>query len=257
MKPLNKMMQLIPPFGFVRKYYDKIYDFQFNKEMDKQAYRLKKIRNIHRDETCFVIGNGPSIKKTNLDLLRGHYCFGVNRFFEHPFSKYCQYWAVQDGRVFNDYHKEILGLDKVIFLGGTRLVDWCKQPEYYWQYVENDVFIPKRLGSMIHHKQMSTDASEGIYIGDGVPFLCIQMAYHMGFKKVYVIGMDCDHSGDRHFYTPDTKEKKLERKSQWESVFQCYRICSETFQKDGRTLANATVGGKLDVIPRTKLEDVA
>lgn len=255
MKPLNKMMKLVPPFGVIRKYYDRIYDFQFNKEMDKQAKRLAKIKDIHTGK-CFVIGNGPSIKKTKLDLIRGHYCFGVNRFFEHSFSKYCQYWAVQDSRVFNDYHREILGLDKVVFLGGSRLVDWCKCPEYYWEYVENDVYIPKRLGSMVYNKKMSTDASQGIYLGEGVPFLCIQMAYHMGFKEVYVVGMDCDHSGDRHFYTPDEREKKLKKKDKWDDVFSCYHTCSKVFQQNGRTLANAGVGGKLDVIPRVRLEDV-
>jgi hypothetical protein len=41
--------------------------------------KLEKFREIHKGERCFVVANGPSLKKTNLDLLRGELTFGLNR----------------------------------------------------------------------------------------------------------------------------------------------------------------------------------
>ena len=39
------------------------------------------MRNIHRGERCFIIGNGPSLKNTDLAKLKDEYTFGMNRIY--------------------------------------------------------------------------------------------------------------------------------------------------------------------------------
>src|SRR3990172_3349677 len=37
--------------------------------------------DLHSGQLCFIIGNGPSLKQTDLTRLRGEYTFGMNRFY--------------------------------------------------------------------------------------------------------------------------------------------------------------------------------
>lgn len=43
--------------------------------------RLSLLRDAHKGERCFLIGNGPSLKRTDLSLLRNEFSFGFNRIF--------------------------------------------------------------------------------------------------------------------------------------------------------------------------------
>ncbi len=43
--------------------------------------RLKKYQNLYNGKRCFVIGNGPSLKNTDLSLLKDEYAFGMNRIY--------------------------------------------------------------------------------------------------------------------------------------------------------------------------------
>ena len=43
--------------------------------------RLEALRDRHRGERCFVIGNGPSLQRTDLTKLRGERTFGLNRIY--------------------------------------------------------------------------------------------------------------------------------------------------------------------------------
>ena len=38
---------------------------------------LKQLKNIHVGERCFIIGNGPSLKKTDLSKLKDEYTIGT------------------------------------------------------------------------------------------------------------------------------------------------------------------------------------
>src|SRR5512140_2527548 len=42
---------------------------------------MKRYQNRHEGQTCLIIGNGPSLANTPLDLLRHYPSFGTNRIF--------------------------------------------------------------------------------------------------------------------------------------------------------------------------------
>jgi len=42
---------------------------------------LRRFKDIHTGERCFIIGNGPSLKKTDLSFLKDEYTFGLNRIY--------------------------------------------------------------------------------------------------------------------------------------------------------------------------------
>ena len=39
------------------------------------------MKDIHRGERCFIIGNGPSLRKMDVSKLQGEYTFGMNRIY--------------------------------------------------------------------------------------------------------------------------------------------------------------------------------
>jgi len=43
--------------------------------------KVQALKDLHKGERCFIIGNGPSLKKTDLAKLRNEYTFGMNRFY--------------------------------------------------------------------------------------------------------------------------------------------------------------------------------
>src|SRR5512146_2496007 len=43
--------------------------------------KLSALKDSHRGERCFLIGNGPSLRSTDLSRLRGEFTFGFNRIF--------------------------------------------------------------------------------------------------------------------------------------------------------------------------------
>ena len=40
---------------------------------------LKKYKNVHKGKRVFLIGNGPSLAKTNLDLIKDEYSIAMCR----------------------------------------------------------------------------------------------------------------------------------------------------------------------------------
>ena len=40
---------------------------------------VKKFKNKHLGERCFIVGNGPSLKNTKLDLIKNEFSFAMNR----------------------------------------------------------------------------------------------------------------------------------------------------------------------------------
>ena len=43
--------------------------------------RLAQLKDIHRGQRCFIIGNGPSLRNTDLSRLRAEYTIGMNRIY--------------------------------------------------------------------------------------------------------------------------------------------------------------------------------
>ena len=43
--------------------------------------RLAALKDIHKGQRAFIIGNGPSLKQTDLTKLKNEFTFGMNRIY--------------------------------------------------------------------------------------------------------------------------------------------------------------------------------
>ena len=87
--------------------------------------RLSKLRNIHAGKRCFIIGNGPSLRKEDLQKLyqRGEYTFAcnslINLFEELQF--FPTYYFVQDNKVLLNNKEKILHYNGNIFIKSHKI----------------------------------------------------------------------------------------------------------------------------------------
>jgi len=253
----------------LRKEFDSYRDKQLiktyvtDKRYDVYEKRIKKFHNIHKGERCFLIGTGPSINKTNIDLLKNEIIIGVNTLYgicdRHKLN--LKYYAIADPVVWSKNYKNILSLNTILFVGFQAGKDYLSNKEEYKKY-QNCEAIPIRQQERLRavgwkNKDLTLGAPTCHSV---IANMGLTIAYYMGFKEVYLIGVDCDYSGRMHFDEGKYKKIPYRPSLNWEKVFEEsfeeYRIIKDAFEKDNRKIYNSTIGGKLEVFERKSLEEI-
>lgn len=224
--------------------------------------RMEQYRNKHAGQRCFVIGNGPSLKKTDLSLLKNEESFGANRLYllfdEMDFRP--TYYCSINPLVQEQFGEDMSKLDMVKFFNWN-----CRK---YFSEDEKLLFIKSRLA--LKDIAFQPDATRQIGDGGTVTVASLHLAYYMGFKEVVLIG--CDHSfaekgtpnktisNDRddvnHFhpdYFPKGASWQLPDFVKNEIA---YRKVKAAFEADGREVVDATIGGKLQVFRKVDYESL-
>lgn len=134
------------------------------------------------------------------------------------------------------------------------------------------------LGDSSHWlNRVDTDLTHRIPWGQGtINALAIPAAIYMGFKKIYLIGNDCNmfvenlikedlEAEVKHFYTSnpfaarDVSIQDLGLEFWFRSLgefYKSYRLLREHAEARGVQIINATKGGLLDVFPRCNYEEL-
>ncbi len=219
--------------------------------------RLAAFRDRHRGQRCFILGNGPSLRRTDLSLLRDEVTFGLNRIYllfdEMGFAT--TYYVSVNDLVIEQCAEDIarLAMPKFITWRGRR---WLRHDP---QVIFLDTDYTGR-------ETFSQDATGRIFEGFTVTYVALQLAYFMGFQEVVLIGVD--HSfqtkgranevvrssgADPNHFSPDYFGPGF----QWqlpdlEGSERAYRMAREAFEADGRRVVDATIEGKLQVFPKVE-----
>ncbi len=272
----NNYKSSIPLYGtgsILRKEFQKILkihedkkralDFINDKRYIPYEEKIKKFHNIHKGKRCFILATGPSLQKTNVKLLKDEILFGVNSLYRGMDKiglKKVDYYAVQDRNMFNHYYNDLLSLDTIFFLGILAAKEYLLKKEEYEKIQKNEPLLLRSLQRIRYSGWKTKDITKGVYGAHLVPVgMCLPIAYYMGFKEVYLLGCDCDYSGPVHHYDGFKEKKEILPKyneKYWTETFREFEIYKEGYEKDGRKIYNATIGGKLEVYERRRIEDV-
>ena len=227
---------------------------------EREGKRLRRFNNAHEGERCFIIGTGPSLNDTNVSLLRNETTFGVNTLYTglDRFRISWNYYCVSDKVVWRRHWRDILELDTKLFLSDAAADETLRHIAHYREHLGQPVYFVRRRNHTGYLSEISKDIAKGMYWGGTVIIdACLQIAYYMGFKDVYLLGCDCDYSGMHRFDGSTTEELNGPGvRGEWEDIFEAYRVCGRAFEERGGTIVNCTVGGKLEVFDRMRLEDV-
>lgn len=217
--------------------------------------RLRSYKGCHSGR-CFIIGNGPSLRNSDLKRLMelGEVTFACNSliklFDEIPFRP--TYYFAQDNRIILDNRKEIESYQ------GTRFLKAHYAGRYHIIGVTyyNMLFPKKPIG-------FSSDIAKVVYSGQTVTYSMIQFAAYMGFKEIYLIGVDCNYSPGNDVITKesyfDTRLFNSARSyaaPEVDTNLLAYARAKEVCDKRGITIYNATRGGKLEIFERADLDTV-
>jgi hypothetical protein len=220
---------------------------------------LKKYKDIHKGERCFIIGNGPSLKGMDLQRLRNEITFGTNRIYllydELGFKT--SYYVCMNRHVNDQFNGDIAKL------GVPKFVKWdCR---HHYAGCDDMHYLSSRRSESFHQ---SIDC--GIWEGATVTYAAMQLAYYMGFKAVVLVGVDHNFTtqGDPHKLVVESDEDNnhfhpnyFGKGCKWqlpdlETSERAYRLARAAYEADGRSILDATVDGKLNVFDKVKFANL-
>ena len=219
--------------------------------------RLGAHRDAHRGETCVIVGNGPSAAEIDLEALEDTPTFCLNRGYLlwEGSGRAPTYYVAVNELVIEQFADEIAELPYPLF------VPWLYRDRF--QNAPDAVFFETRIEDVF-----ITDVRRGIAPGASVTIAALQLAYHMGFAEVLLLGID------HRFETKGPPHAKIRQTGSDPNHFRPdyfgdgtswnlpdlahsargYELADAAFEADGRRVVNATPGTSLEVFRSARRE---
>ena len=222
--------------------------------------RLNHLRDTHRGERCFIIGNGPSLKEMDLSPLRDEFTFGLNR----AYLMFDKLGFATDCLVSVNRHVIEQCAEEISAQPCLKFISWA-----------NRNLLPANADvayvRSVQQPGFSTNpATRGVWEGATVTFVAMQLAYLMGFEQVYLVGVDHSFSttgephklvqsqGDdpNHFDASYFGKGFLWQLPDLETSEVAYSMARRAFEEDNRQILDATVDGKLQIFEKVSFDNL-
>ncbi len=246
----------------------------FNKHglfLNNNSRRLMQMKDSHKGERCFLIGNGPSLSPDDLHMLKDEYTFGTNMVYKifpdtdwRP-SFHCVsdsiYASKLGDELYNNVKSPLFTIEKTYHKMTKRTLDTT-----YVHTIASERY--KVRGNVFAYCMVKAT----------VLSLAAEFAFHMGFSEIYLLGVDCTnpHAAGGHFTDnyaskeiAQTDIARIKTRMNKENItteqigehiidrsLVVYRLLKSYADKHGIKIYNATRGGNLEIFPRVNLEDV-
>lgn len=238
--------------------------------------RNEIFRDRHKGQRCFVLGNGPSLKKQDLSPLVDEITFVTNTFHVHPLvgdSWQPTYYFLSDPQYFDG---------TVDFADFTAITSRIKAapffvPSYAHKFLQQSGALPAERtyyvaagGVRFDRTDERPDFTKVTPGMQTVVQLAIMGAMFMACSPIYLMGVDHDwlsHGGeDLHFYSEHEADAQpdghvgpwtyLSLMDAMTTMWQVYVMLHKIAAAEGIEIINCTRGGFLDVFPRANYEQI-
>lgn len=242
----------------------------------KSNPQIKKLKGCFSGKRCFIIGTGPSLKIKDLEELKrnNEISFASNKIFK-LFSQTSwrpQLYCVSDMEVLYFYYNQIVSLEikyqfivNILHSKYKECVDGnkLKSPFKYIFDIYKYGKVNKKTGKEV--PAFSTEVDK--YVVDGgitVTYSMLQIAYFLGFREIYLLGVDFDYDdksgADKkrsdHFCEDYIEEGEVVNFPRLNESFEAYKAAEKFSRKHGFRIYNATRGGKLEVFERISFDSI-
>jgi hypothetical protein len=235
---------------------------------------LANAKNIHDGKRAFIIATGPSLNDLDLSKLKGEIAFGVNGTYmlanvDLTYFAYVSNWWHKDhleGIRKVRCQRRFLPVEYQEELESSTPTSWYRKimPAYHSHY---GIRLPIPRG-------LSYQPENYIHAGGTVIFVCLQLALHMGFKEVIIIGLDhsykksdgskiqksptqLDVEGDDHsHFSKDYFKKGTSAHIDLAAMERGYALADKAFRKEGKLILNASSRSDLKIFPRIRFDDL-
>jgi hypothetical protein len=264
MKQTLKAILPAPALNFARNAYDGIrrlpqlpaaYLHPWRRESIR---RLAELKDVHKGKRAFIIGNGPSLKQTDLSKLKNEITFGMNRIYvmfpEMGFQT--TYFCSINDLVAEQFNEDILALPMPKFMA------WRSRRHFNPQLPITQ--IPTFLYTSYTGPRFSPDVRGRVWESATVTNVALQLAFHMGIQQVILIGVDHNFTskGEANKTVVSTGDDPnhvsanyFGKGIRWQlpdldTSEIGYALARDFYKKSGREVLDATVGGKLTIFPK-------
>ncbi|MGZ4732521.1 MAG: 6-hydroxymethylpterin diphosphokinase MptE-like protein [Terriglobales bacterium] len=264
MKEAIKRNVPAPVWGLARETYLSLRRMPEAREAARHPWRQESIARLaewkdeYKGQRAFIIGNGPSLHQTDLKKLKNEFTFGLNRIFlmfpTLGFQTSCLVCV-------NDLVVE-QSLNDIDALAIPKFISW--RSRRFFSPSQTISSLPTFLYTTYESPKFATDVRGRLWEGATVTNVALQLAFHMGFQRVVLIGVDHNYStkgepnktvvsqGDdpNHFSASYFGKGFRWQLPDLDMSEVGYGMARAAYEKAGREVLDATVGGKLTVFPK-------
>ena len=221
--------------------------------------KVAALRNVHSGEKAIILCNGPSLKDVDFSAMENIFTFGLNKInllFGHTDFRPSAIVAVNPF-VIEQNADFFSSTDILLFLDRTAIRHGISSTEHI-HFLHSCGF-----------PYFARDCSVSVFQGFTVTYVALQLAYHMGFSKVALIGCDHDYrmTGNPNsigynesrdpghfcedYFSPNQPWQFPDLKAS-EYYYDLARRC---YEDDGRMIVNASTKTRLDIFPLIRFQD--
>ena len=215
------------------------------------------MKDIHEGETCIIMGNGPSLNDVPKEFLDSYITLGSNKIFRLPYRP--DYYVIAD--------KTALESCLPVIKNG-----WRPKKQMFLR-AEACVEGNYPIYPVVVSGAFSVDIDNCVMMGGTATYVLFQIASYLGFKKIYLVGVDHyypksmtgetgvftaegddpDHfvcEGGQPYHTPG------ETCVRPQDTTIVYGWAKKIFDELGIKVINLTEGSKLDIFEKGNLKSV-
>jgi hypothetical protein len=255
--------------GLIRRIRKKLRKHLLKQKVSRDQAYWVSLKDKYAGRPGWVIGNGPSLKYTDLDRLKNEICIASNKIYlafdETEWRP--DFVTVVDTVLWPKILKESLQhysrihLPKYLFMDG----DHRSKQLTFWKTLPMPRAKPDDSYCLC-----STDAVKGFHGGSTVTYENLQLAMHLGLNPIYLIGCDHYYGGEsnvvqeqqveasevNHFHPDYRAVGELVNPATIDLMTNSYEHARVFAEKNGYKIYNATRGGKLEVFERKGFDSI-
>lgn len=238
--------------------------------LTRNERRIRSLHNSAAGKRIFIIGNGPSLRDTDLTSLKDEITIGTNSIFlnRQNMGFDVTHYVVEDYLVAEDRTEEILAMKGPTKWFGNYL-------RYAIPHAEDTLWtnVSVDYREFREWPKFGRDLGRIAFVGGTVTYLCIQLAYYLGAAEVVLVGVDHSYvvpddeplEGNtltstrddvNHFHADYFGAGKRWHLPKVERMELSYVRARKVFDEEGRRIVNATKGGMLEVFERVDFDDL-
>lgn len=232
---------------------------------DRKYLKLLRINNKipkSNSNTCFILGNGPSIKDVDIKLITNYDAFTVNYFHKSEQSSLLN----SKYHIFVDelfYEGEGLEYTKNLIQSKKELSFFVRHHAYnkFSEFFDRDNIFYMYQKKVQVGKKINCDITKNSDACINVLISAIEIAIFLGYKKIYLLGCDynsyCSNT-DSHFYKDNTVKKiNIGDELRYYALAHKHLYALQDYSEEkGINIINLTKNSLIDAFEKKSLDDV-
>lgn len=236
---------------------------------------LKSLQNKYVGSRAFIVGNGPSLRMDDLEIIKNEFSFAANKIYL-AFDKTSwrpSFYLAEDPLAFNKSSVDLVVRESgLVFFPLHRkrqIIRSVRSRIIFYNLIGDNSWAGQNSESL---PSFGASPVQGFYWGSTVTYSSIQMAAYMGFSEIFLIGVDCSYvapegvangdrllvsNGESNYFTSDYNPPGSKTyPPNTERHLRAYNRARIAAERGNFSIVNASRGGALEVFKRVNFDSL-